>query len=87
MSVEELSVTLRGWLSVSQLGNRLGVSTERARQLVVAGAVDAVHCPIGWLIEPTSAARLVAERAAVRAAQHGDAGAGLTPPRACASIS
>ena len=74
MSVDELSVALHDYLSVSQLGNRLGVSTERARQLVVAGAVEAVRCPIGWLVEPTSAAQLVAERAAARAMQSASTG-------------
>jgi hypothetical protein len=66
MSVDELAAALQGYLSASQLGNQLGVSTEWARRLVQAGAVDAIHTANGWLIEPTSAARLVAERAAAR---------------------
>lgn len=75
MSVDELAAALRGYISATQLGNQLGVSTTRAWQLVRQGAVRGIHTPIGWLIEPTSAARLVAERAAGRAGQSASAGA------------
>lgn len=74
VGVEQLAVALQDYISVPQLGKRLGVTTERARQLVRAGEVQAVHCPLGWLVEPASAAELVARRAAARGAQQAGAG-------------
>jgi hypothetical protein len=66
VSVEQLAEALAGYISVPELAKRLGVTKERARQLVQAGEVQALHCPLGWLVEPESAQALVERRAALQ---------------------
>jgi hypothetical protein len=63
VSVDELAEALAGFMSMPELRKRLGVTKERARQLVQAGEVLAVHCPLGWLVERQSAQALVQRRA------------------------
>lgn len=66
MTTTDLSAALSGYLSVSQLAQRLGVTRQWARQLITRREVEAVETVLGWLVEPTSAQALVERRAAVQ---------------------
>lgn len=51
------------WLSPEQAGRRLGVSSQRIRQMIRQGVLTAVRTANGRLVEPESVERLAMERA------------------------
>jgi hypothetical protein len=52
------------WLSPSQAANRLGLSTQRVRQLAECGRLGSIVTPLGRLLAADDVERLVAARAA-----------------------
>jgi len=50
------------WLSPTQAANRLGISTQRVRQLADAGQLAHVRTPLGRVFTRASVERLAEER-------------------------
>lgn len=50
------------WLSPAQAAARLGISSQRVRQLVQEGQLTGVRTTLGHLIDPASVAALAATR-------------------------
>jgi hypothetical protein len=64
-----IHVDVHTWPSTGRAARSLGLSTQRVRQFITDGRLAAESTPFGWLIEPSSLAKLQAARDARIAAR------------------